>query len=194
MTARDAPPMDRGPCDLTGRDVQPLVEAMPFALLGEPLNYIFADHFRQRTICAVLRRFAGQGKASRAEADMVTAFLTRDLLLHHEDEDEDLFPAVRRRALMEDNLGAVLARLGEDHRQAKSRIDLIVEALSSRPADDPVRIDTAAGEVMQAYAASEHQHLAIENGVILAIARIRLTRNDLKAISRGMKERRGVPR
>ena len=45
---------------------------------------------------------------------------------------------------------------------------------------------------MQAYASSEGGHLAIENGIVLAIARIRLTRGDLGAMARGMKARRGV--
>jgi len=67
-----------------------------------------------------------------------------------------------------------------------------VDALSARPADDTVHIGIAAGEAMQAYAASEMRHLALENGVVLALARIRLTRPDLKAISRSMKLRRGV--
>ena len=33
-------------------------------------------------------------------------FLTHDLVLHHADEEEDLFPLVRLRALPEDDLGA----------------------------------------------------------------------------------------
>jgi hypothetical protein len=164
----------------------------PFALLDEPLAYLLAEHLRQRAICAVLRRFATARVASRAEADRVTAFLTGDLRLHHEDEDLDLYPALHRRALPADGLGITLARLGEEHRQGAAMADTIVEALAARPADDTVHIDTASSEVMQAYATAEMRHLALENGVVLALARIRLTRPDLKAISRGMKQRRGV--
>jgi hemerythrin-like domain-containing protein len=171
---------------------EPLVEPIPFTLLDEPLDYIFADHFRQRSILAALRRFAAAGKVNRSEADMVVAYLERDLPLHHDDEDEDLFPALRRRALPEDDLGAVLARLREDHRQAQPMVEMITASLSAHPARDIVRIDSSTREVMLAYAAGEHRHLAIENGIVLAIARIRLTRNDLKAVSRGMKLRRGV--
>ena len=70
--------------------------------------------------------------------------------------------------------------------------DIIAEVLSAKPADDTVHIDTASGEVMQAYAVSEMRHLALENGMVLARARIRLTRPDSKAINCGMKLRRGV--
>jgi hemerythrin-like domain-containing protein len=164
----------------------------PFALLDEPLAYVLAAHLRQRAICAVLRRFATDRVAARSEADRMTAYLTGDLRLHHEDEDIDLYPALRRRALPADGLGVTLARLGEEHRQGAAMADMIVDVLSAHPADDTVHIDAAAGEAMQAYAASEVRHIALENGVVLAIARIRLTRPDLKAISRGMKQRRGV--
>lgn len=169
-----------------------LLEPIPFALLDEPLDYIFADHFRQRTVCALLRRFAAARQARRAEADSVVALLSGELETHHLDEDEDLFPALRRRALPEDNLGTTLARLTEDHRLAEPMLETVIAALTARPADDPVRFSKAECEVMQAYAAREHRHLAIENGVVLAIARIRLTRPDLRAMSHAMKARRGV--
>lgn len=171
----------------------PLVEAIPFTLIDAPLDYIFADHFRQRCVCVALKRFAEDGRVARGEADMVTAFLDRELPLHHQDEDEDLFPAVRRRALPEDNLGAVIARLSEDHRLSNSMVRTIIDALSATPNADPVKLDREAREVMQAYAASEHRHLAMENGIVMVLARIRLKPADLRSISQAMKLRRGVP-
>lgn len=168
------------------------LEAMPFSLLDEPLEYIFADHFRQRTICSTLFRFAGDGGASRTEADMVTSFLVHDLPLHNADEEEDLFPAIRRRAMPEDDLGVVLARLSNDNHRCAIMIDGIVKALSAWPATGPVRISPRDGELMQAFATAERRHIAIENGVLLAIARIRLKRSDLREISCSMKARRGV--
>jgi len=165
---------------------------LPFALLDDPLGYVMAAHLRQRATCTLLRRFAKERVVARGEADMITSYLTSDLRQHHEDEDLDVYPALRRRALPEDSLGITLAQLGEEHRQGAAMADNIVETLSAKPADDLVHIHTAAGEMMQAYAARELRHLALENGVVLALARIRLTRSDLKAISRAMKARRGV--
>ena len=168
------------------------VEPMPFSLLDEPLSYIFADHFRQRAVCQILRRFADQRRATRAEADSVAAFLTDDLAAHHRDEAEDLFPLVRRRALPADDLGPVLASLGEDSRRSEDIIDGIVAALAGRPEEDPVVLNKASCELMHTYAAAEHRHLAIENGVVLAIDRVRLKRSDLENMSVNMKARRGV--
>jgi hypothetical protein len=170
----------------------PIVETMPHALLEEPLDYIFADHFRHRSVCVALKRFSASGCAPRCEADMVIAFLARDLRLHHADEDEDLFPAVRRRALAEDDLGAVLARLMEDHRQSELMVSAIVTALAARPGKAPVKLDRQAREIMRVYAAAEHRHLALENGIVMSIARIRLKPADLHGISAAMRKRRGL--
>lgn len=46
--------------------------------------------------------------------------------------------------------------------------------------------------MLKAFAVSVNRHLAIENSLVLAIARVRLSAKDLAAISRGMKARRGV--
>lgn len=167
------------------------VERMPFALLDEPLEYIFADHFRQRSVIGALRRFASEASAPRHDADAVIAFMTRDLRWHHEDEDEDLFPLLRRRAVPEDDIGVALARLTADHRDAESMERGIVDALSGQVGKATLRLDKRICEMMTAYAASEHRHLAVENGIILAIARIRLTRSDLQKLSVAMKTRRG---
>lgn len=186
MTKGNLPAIDRQPRP-------PLVvDMVPFALLDHPLKYILADHVRLRAVCAAVQGFANAGQARRADADKVVSFLTHDRLIHHADEDEDLFPVVRRKSLPEDNLGAVLARLREDHRRSDAIVEGVVAALSAHPDRDPVRIGPAAGELMQAYAADQQRHLAIENGVVLVIAGIRLTRRDLRTMSRKMKARRGV--
>lgn len=166
--------------------------ALPFGLIDEPLEYILAVHGQQRCICAALRSVASRGSIARAAADRIVAFLTRDLVLHHQDEDEDLFPALRKRAHPEDNLGAILARLSDDHLQSARMIESLIDTLTAHPAKDPIGLKPRQTELMQAYAAGEHRHLSIENAIVLVIARKRLTGGDLAAISRAMKARRGV--
>jgi hypothetical protein len=177
---------------ITAADAIPAIEPLPFALIDEPLDYMFADHFRGRCMCLMLQRFAQTRCASRSHADSVIAFLTRDLPLHHADEETDLFPLLRKRALPEDDLGIPLARLAADHRALEAQSDRIVDTLAASPGTDPVVISKADAEACLAYAAGEKTHIAIENGIVLVIARIRLTRNDLSALSRAMKIRRGV--
>ena len=174
------------------RAAPPFIAAIPLALIEAPLDYILADNIRQRGVCSALRKMAGSGQIQRAIAGSVITYLERDMPLHHRDEDEDLFPAVRKRALPEDDLDAALTSLSDDHRQAEGLAGSIVAALAAQPADKAIRLTKGTRETMLAYAASEHRHLAIENSIILAIARIRLTRGDLQSISTSMKKRRGV--
>lgn len=164
----------------------------PLALLAEPLAYILAAHQRQRAICNRLRGLAVEQAVSRREADRMSAYLTEDLPLHQEDEDLDLYPALRRRALPADGLGATLARLEAEHRAGAALAGRIAAALAAQPDHAELPLDPEARAAMQAYATSELRHLAIENAVVLALARIRLKRPDLKTISRNMKARRKV--
>ena len=167
-------------------------ERVPLALLDAPLDYILADHVRQRSICAALQEFADKAEAPRLDADKVAVFLGRDRLIHHADEDQDLFPILRRRMRPEDNLGPVLDRLSEDHRRSDMIAADLIAALSATPASDPLPVRPAAARAMRRYVADEQRHLAIENGVVMVIAAIRLAPRDLRAISGKMKARRGL--
>lgn len=128
----------------------------------------------------------------RESANKVLAFLAHDLSLHHQDEDADLFPALRKRAEPEDGLSTILARLSEDHRQASPLVADIVAALSVKPIRDWITIPASVAEAMFAYVAGEHRHLSVENGIVMVIARKRLAPADLRKMSRSMKTRRGV--
>ncbi len=167
-----------------------VIEPMPEALLDDPLDYIFADHFRHRRVCAALRGFAAEGGALVRDAEAVSRFLRRDLFWHHDDEDDDLFPLLRQRAQPEDDLNAALDRLGEDHRRSEGMVEAITAVLAAPARDGTVRIDRKTRVAMNAFAAAEHRQLAIENGIVLAIARIRLTRADLARMSAAMRQRR----
>ncbi len=193
MTSRSSLPSNQKtlPSD-RGKWLMPFIEQIPDTLLDEPLEYMFADHFRQRVALTMLQHFAEEASASRADADSIAAFLTHDLVLHYADEEEDLFPLVRLRALPEDELGALLAHLGEDHHPTKAMVEDITSALIQHPAEKTVHLNTSICSLIQGYVVSENQHLTVENGVLLAIARIRLTPIDRMTISHGMKIRRGV--
>ena len=168
------------------------LHAPPHYLLDSPLEYFLADHLRHRAVCGLIRNFIKEKCASRVDADIVIAFLNREIPLHRADEEDDLFPALRRRARPEDELGEVLAGLRVDDLERGPRIEQIVAALSRMSGGDSIRLERRVLEVMQIYVAREHRHIAIENGVVLAIAGVRLNRSDIRSITRGMKARRGI--
>lgn len=174
----------------SARHPEPLFEPVPPELLAEPLEYIFADHFRQRVLCAELRRFAATGRVPAATAREMSDFMRHDRVLHHQDEELDLFPALRRRVQPEDNLGVVLERLSEDHGASEPNAADIARALSAPAVQGVVVLSERVQKKMAAMAASEHRHLAVENGLVMTIARVRLTRTDLARMAENMRARR----
>lgn len=170
---------------------------VPHEFLSAPLEYIAAEHARQRCVCAYLRHMAADGTAARADVEAVVMFMTTDQSQHHDDEDVDLFPALRRRASQEDALEPILDRLARDHvaidRLAETIVTLLVRELESHGSHaSTIKIDEACSAAMSAYATSLLQHLSIENSITLVLARKRLTSRDLAGISWSMTARRAA--
>ncbi len=168
------------------------IEPIPLTLIDAPLDYLGPSTFASALFCGALKRFARAGHAPRAEADRVTAFLDRDLPLHHEDEDEDLFPRCAAARSLRTIWG--LFSRGSRTTIVSPTAWSPTSRRRSRPHQPrPVRLDQdARRRFMQAFAASEHRHLAMENGIVMALARVRLKHSDLKMMSRQMRLRRGL--
>ncbi len=185
MTISDAPQPN-------SQEERPIIEDLPVSLLDQPLEYISADHSRQRLVCDALVRFADAGRVDCNAADTVSTFLSRELLLHHRDEDEHLFPSLRKRAHAQDKLDELLSGLSQDHSQSMAAVGSIKRILSQRPTAGQIKISGADRDEVVDYAKRERRHLAIENGIVMVIARKRLKDADREAMSRAMKRRRGL--
>jgi len=175
-----------------GRSSPPFIEAATMALLADPLDFLFAEHFRQRKLCNLLEGMALSGFLDTRLAVGVLDFLQRDLVLHVADEEEDLFPLVRRRCKAGDQIDRVLSKLSaehvDDHHLASILADGLQHAVShSRSiAEEP-----GLSDVMADFARNERRHLALENAVLLPLARRRLAAADLAELSARMACRRG---
>lgn len=172
--------------------LQALDTMPPAAQLTTPLDYIFADHFRQRVLCSVLDDIAETGVVDRDIAAAALRFLKTDFAPHVIDEEEDLFPLLRRRSQPEDRIEDVLGDLSQEHASDKLDADGIVEGLQTvlesddNAADDDLRI------LLRRFAASERRHLIVENAIVMPLARTRLTKDDLRNLGRRMAARRGL--
>jgi len=86
MARRDkVPEPQRRPSDVGS------LEPLPDVLIDDPLQYLMAEHVRQRAVCAVLRSCASQRSVARAVAGRVATILAVDVPLHHDDEESDRF-------------------------------------------------------------------------------------------------------
>jgi hypothetical protein len=59
--------------------IQALKEAPPATLFQSPIDYIFADHFRHRTLCNLLGEIADETELDRDKVEAVLGFLQSTL-------------------------------------------------------------------------------------------------------------------
>lgn len=167
--------------------------APPLRLLAEPIEYIWMEHFRQRCICRALRMLAAGQDIAGDVAEKIAEAMQHDLPLHHRDEDEDLFPLLRARAHPEDGLEPLLAQLSHDHGRGELSARKLAATLSGASRGTCLKLGPAAAKLAAQYARNEQRHLAIENGIVMVMARKRLSSKDLEALTHAMRARRGVP-
>jgi len=167
---------------------------IPENLYREPLEVIYADHFRALVACRLLDSLidpAGDPAAPRLAA-AVRQFLEHDLPANFADEEEDLFPLLRARCTGEDKVEELLALLTGEHAQNGALATAVIEQLGRLAAGKPVRNAPRAHEQAALFGELLRRHLAWENGWLLSLARQRLTPADLSRLGRSMAARHGV--
>ena len=172
--------------------LEALVTAPPASLFNDPIEYIFADHFRQRTLCSALNQIAETETIDIELVEAALEFLRSEFGPHVLDEEEDLFPLLRRRAETEDDINHVLEQLSEEHAADEADGNRIITLLEQllRSGDLSV-IDAEAAELLARFAANERQHLIVENAIVLPLARARLSEVDKQKLGKRMAARRG---
>lgn len=172
--------------------IKALIEKPPASLFAEPVEYIFAEHFRQRSLCSVLEQIAEQDPVDIEMAEAAQGFLETDFPLHVIDEEEDLFPLLRRRAKPDDGIKDVLGQLSHDHALDQFDAETLLEVLSRFVSDRTGCCSKAEAQRFKAFATNEKRHLICENAIVLPLARIRLTPADMHSFGRRMAARRGI--
>lgn len=165
--------------------------ARPAAPPGNPLDYLQEDHQREREVCDLLDALAEAETPDPDTAAQAAEFLRHALPLHLEDEEEDLFPLLKRRCQPDDEIDKAIARLREDHVHAGEDTPQIVDLLDALDRRAPT---AAERDMLRRYATHARRHLGLENAIILPFARLRLTGDDLETLRLRMLQRRGLDR
>jgi hemerythrin-like domain-containing protein len=169
------------------------IEEIPAALMAEPLNWLFAEHYRHRQLCRLLEVLAAAAVFEPEPIRRALDFIGKEMALHVVDEEEDLFPMLRRRCEPEDDLESVLGVLSAEHRSDITAAGAVREKLQAcldeRKAPG---LDFATRKALTDFARHQRRHIALENAVVLPIARLRLDAADLRTLGRRLAARRGV--
>jgi hemerythrin-like domain-containing protein len=157
----------------------------------EALDFILFEHLKHREMCNALDQLADAPSFDRAEVTRLAEFIRVDLTMHVFDEEEDFFPLLRQRCAPEDQVDAALDRFDREHeadRDLSAQVRIILYnavSTSTPPSQMP-----GASEMLRAFAQGQRRHMMLENGVLIPLARRRLSKDDLEALGRRLADRR----
>ena len=163
--------------------IEPLAEA----LIDDPIEFIFADHLRQRQAAIILTMVAA-GDFDRNGVRNLVTFFKKDFAFHIADEELGFFPLLREQCLAEDKIDSLIARLVDEHKGDETLGDEVIKLLEARLEGE--ELSKRAAAKLSSFAEHILQHLAVENAVLLPIARVRMNNASLDALSKMLKERR----
>ncbi len=162
---------------------------------NDPIDFLAHEHKRQEWLCDVLETIADglPGTLECALAAKAVEALRVDVPLHHEDEEECLFPLLARRAAPEDNIEAVIRQLSREHLADDTYSTDLIDLLDAMAAGHMPLNPEMAGYMIRGFFESYRRHIAFENIVILPLARARLKQEDMAELLARIRSRHGKP-
>ncbi len=166
---------------------------IPENLYREPLEVIYADHFRALVACRLLSSLAlSEEGAAAGQAARIRLYLERDLPIHLADEEEDLFPLLRQRCADPEKIDGLLTLLSEEHEQNGALAGVAIEYLGRLAAGEGQHDAIEAREKTGLFSELQRRHLVWENSMLLPLARRWLAPEDMGGLGRRMAARHGV--
>ena len=160
----------------------------------QPLCLIRAEHERQLIIGRELSRLASLRNIDFVSEIGVSllAFFTEELLLHHQDEETDLFRLLRLTCQPKDQIETVLEELERDHAVEGYLMRMIVIDLKLVLRGKKLKSALFFFDNLNLFSQDQERHLVWENEVVLPLASKRLSSDDLEGLGRNMAARRRV--
>lgn len=160
---------------------------------SDAIEFLLAEHLNHRRMCKALEELAAGTEFDGPATTALLEFIRVDLTLHVIDEEEDVFPLLRRRCLPEDDIEDVLGRLAREHTEDKALSNRVRDVLNAcLMVHQPPHAIEGGAEALKSFAHHERRHLALENAVIIPLARCRLSASDIEVLGRRFMARRRV--
>ena len=179
---------------------EPLIlEHIPENLLREPVEYIFADHYKLRQVIATMDRFLTEGlfvsplaEDDASDLSVIREYLINELPAHIADEEEDLFPYLEQRCQGDGDTKQILDTLRQEHVEDFALLPSVTAGLGELLAGEAV----SGREIFEPSAArfveTQRRHVIWENNIVLPLARRHLTVDDMTVMGRKMAARRNI--
>lgn len=168
-------------------DPRAAIDAASADCTTAPLDFLFGEHLRQRQFAKVLTLIA-DGVINRKTIADAIFFIKSDLALHILDEELSFFPALRASCDADDKIDEILEILAKEHREDETGSEALIEILQRMTSGEAPSEDERA--LLRDFSDRLRHHLALENGVLLPIARTRMNEEALRAVGQSMAARR----
>lgn len=177
------------PADLRLHLVAAMNEPLPAQTGDDPLDVILGDHYRMRAMLNLIQHLARGRLTPRVReilAGVVRSFLELDYERHLLDEERYLFPLLEQRLVPSDLLDPSLRQLLTEHRESRDIAAFLAEEASRLQRFPKLLPSRRFRESAEAFALAKQRHIAVENAVVIPLARERLARRELLALARGL--------
>jgi hemerythrin-like domain-containing protein len=157
----------------------------------EPLALLRACHKKIITHCDMLDDLLAYVKEhgiddeARKSARNIERYFSTSAVLHHRDEEEDLFPRLNRQSIK-------LAELIQELKQEHTRLDQLWETIAPELKRLPDSFSNVFLEAADDFCTLSRHHVNRENMKFLPLAASSLSQLDLGDIGESMAKRRGV--
>lgn len=158
----------------------------------DPIELLYACHGNVRRFALALERLSRLppeervGASARQTARQILNYFDRAAVNHHEDEEADLFPALRR--LGDPDLNREIDRLEHEHKEMSAAWQAIRRELLEITEGQSASLANAS-----AFADLYRTHAAFEDDVIYPVATTVLDPAALLRLGHSMAARRGAP-
>ncbi len=159
----------------------------------DPIEAMYRAHARNFEFCERLVQLAedlGAGESAQVAASLLD-YLNKDFPIHLADEEEDLFPLLKRRATSNERLASMLDLLIMEHQNDIEYGGALQEPLRAIAAGEQLADPTLFAHHVRAYRMLQHRHQAMENNFVLPMAEECLSTDDKAELGRRMAARHG---
>jgi hemerythrin-like domain-containing protein len=163
-------------------------------LQRNPLDLLEHDHARLAGLCDMLEAIADglPADVDRRRCREAAQALRHDLPLHNLDEEQGLFPLLRRHAAQSEKLAVITARLSNEHATDEGFAEELTEELEQLGNGGFPANPEALGYMLRGFFEGYRRHMHWENEFLLPLAREILTDADLDELFGCMANHRQV--
>ena len=176
-------------------DTEPISDLRNRSGNVNPLNAIRKNHRFHIYVCDAIEEVAND-LPDRIDPDRcmrIADTLTRELPMHHADEEQGLFPLLNKRSLPEDRMPNILQELARQHAIDSDQAAELLDPMSRIATGKTVKNPDMLGYMFRSFVETYRRHLIWEIEFLLPLAHKRLYSEDLVDLKIQMMNHREKP-